>query len=133
MNSNAVGFFAGFAIVCILAFAMELANATTFILDISAMCPNPNAGGTVGTTNEVYVTDADGLNGVAQCTMFGANQVAFATSGDAFKAPPEPPFNVATLNTTRLRDAFAAGFIVVATGLLIVFGVRIIIRAVRTA
>lgn len=74
----------------------------------------------------------------------GAATIEAATSGNEFGAC-EPgqgmwtafeiaePFDVSSLDATRLRDAFAAGFVVLATGLLVVFPIRLIIRKVKSS
>ena len=42
-----------------------------------------------------------------------------------------PEFNIATLNVADLGNAFGAGFLIMSTGLLASFGIRIIIKAVK--
>lgn len=65
----------------------------------------------------------------------GSPPVPTCESGGAWvqvEAYSPEEFDIASLEVSRLQDAFAAGFLVVATGLLIVLSIKIIIRSVRT-
>ncbi|MGQ0619663.1 MAG: hypothetical protein ACT4QA_07045 [Panacagrimonas sp.] len=125
MTRNLLGFLGGFFFVVVLAFAMEFAQAIDVHINPVDMCSHQGF--------ELYFTQADGKTGYVQCGLVLPDDYHLVMLGDAF-LPAEPePFDITTLSQQRLRDAFAAGFVVIATGLLIVFGVRIIIRAVRTA
>lgn len=81
----------------------------------------------------VFVCPAGSVH--TQTVALSTNQYPSCSAGDGSwqSVSVQEPFDPASLSSAELGGAYGSGFVVMATGLVIVFAARIIIRAIKTA